>query len=448
MLVPATDPAALAAGLGRVLDGIDAPPLTLATTADHVRLSYWRGHGPSPAPRRLAAAPPTPARELLLSRRQLVAVQLRHWMVAPAAEWAGVAEAAEALRGAAPEYLEQLRWAALGLVGMARVMMTAEGAAFDDHVFTFDGADALRIGAVASLTPLGRRAFEAGRAAGGAPPTLPEDASARLSFSHSLPALFEAAGPSPGLLWPGSDARAGLQRAVECGTWCAAYHMLRSGPSAARVVWEGEAAERLDIPLPVAAAAALWVEAAEPSAGALRLVAADGQTVDKAWGERARGALGPPAPTPPDRLLSLDVESVAVTSVLHATEPRLSSLVVGGVRGHVSLAPSALVGEVVAHLGAGTPAPALRDWRYAARDWESPDLAAETSPRGRCAAAALRALSVGLQTLAFAAPELRPELRATLRAEVEERARCASPSARTVLSDVAEALLAPAGPGR
>lgn len=178
MIIPATDPAALAGALGTMAaagggfgtvvagDGLVTVELVVGevrTGESGQRAAQDRAEAPR-EPLRL-----TPALHHAASGNAFVSAYVRPQRLRSVAALVGVQQSNSALAHASPDNLVPLRARALALTAFALAFMSPEGLLADDIGLRLDVADSLRLSAVATLTPAALEAWKAVAASPGRP---------------------------------------------------------------------------------------------------------------------------------------------------------------------------------------------------------------------------------------------------------------------------------------
>lgn len=171
-----------------------------------------------------AQPPDTPAMRLTGDARHPIAVMLRPWQIRPYSAWSGVSDTQRALDVAGSGRLDEARAAGFSIAVSAELLAMDDNAEFGDWSFAARADDErVRVAAVASLTPVGQRAWQAGTAVAAARVPLAHPAPVRISGSVDAHAML---GVAEADLF--EDLPDLLRTASMCGDPCRAYLLLRS----------------------------------------------------------------------------------------------------------------------------------------------------------------------------------------------------------------------------
>ncbi len=205
---------------------------------DYARVTWLQGvFGVSPdeAKARLStrlrptASPPadTPALRAVVADDAAVAMHLRPWRFRAFFSDSGRTSVLRALSAVEPEMRATLMAKGISIVLLSEMLMSDAGAEIDDWGWTLRAADGqLGIGGVGSLTPTGRKVFDAAKTEVAPLPVKDPRVAAEGFVRMDLQKAFEAVGLPTSLTTLRSGSLA--QRFAECGPGCSIHAATRS----------------------------------------------------------------------------------------------------------------------------------------------------------------------------------------------------------------------------
>lgn len=476
VLVPATDPDALAAALRTRLVEHGGQPageaLTLAglgiarlyAEGDRVRLELATA-GPAPIDWGVHGGPSarTPALDAVAAPRVPVALLVRPWILRPVFIHHGAQQVAAALAHAPPELAGQLATAGVAELLGGEVLMHAAAAEFDDWAVVAGATPSgVRLTVTATLAPAGRALLEA---RGAHPPlAAAREASASVMLAGDLRAMLDAAG-TPAHLEGLSMSE--LQRGfARCGLGCPLHAMLRQpvGTLAALMRETSMAAYAVRSPQlaayeapggrPEAAAAIRFAPGADLDAvrallsrmlvdtevttrslsdGSTAMIAARGFDPAKAYGAPVEGdtAFG-----------RLSIRPSAFTDAVFP-EARAMVATVARVEGRLDHAGDALVGQLAVQMV--EPSTPLAAPAEARRETPGPIASTQATAASACMVRAAAGARAALSALGAVDPTRRVAVTATALGELRVDLNCAAadPSLAPAVAGLRRLLIAP-----
>ncbi|MCB9549026.1 MAG: hypothetical protein H6706_24760 [Myxococcales bacterium] len=253
-VIPATDPAALAAGLRRLarLHGDGEGDAVRLQAPGQPRLRFLPEDGAvrvvaevgTPGPARPAPAAPTPALRALADGRPAVGALLRPGLLNDVMTRHSLSQVAEALEYAPPEFRDRLLARGLAEVVLGNLLMAAASPDVEDVslALAVEG-EALSLLGVASLTPAGAARLQKGTASAGRRLAPKPGLFAWASVAFDLAA---AVADAPTLPYATADELA--RGVMGCGVGCTLALPLRMPFTLARALVDAGPVPRADLP--------------------------------------------------------------------------------------------------------------------------------------------------------------------------------------------------------